>query len=101
MCLDVSKKYDGKLHAEKPNQRHQHRNLVICMLEKVSHAKPRRDNSTPKTKVISKCNANVNGTHIVSRSESGVCYLKLHLDGGNKSREAYEASKEVKLKISS
>jgi hypothetical protein len=98
MCLDVSKKDDGQLHAENPNQQHQHRHPVFCTPDKVSHAKPGRDTSTPKSKVISKCDANVNGTLMVSRSESGTCSSKLHLDEGNKIREAYEAAKEVKLK---
>ncbi|XP_057837984.2 protein HUA2-LIKE 2 isoform X2 [Cryptomeria japonica] len=98
----VSKKDDGQF-VEKPNQEHQPRRSAVNMLEKVSvsHVKSGFDVSTPRSKIMSKYNANMNDTPpMVTRLDSATS-SKLHSDEGNRIREAYEAAKEVKLKISS
>eukprot|EP01018_Ginkgo_biloba_P025613 Gb_39860 [translate_table: standard] len=99
--LGASRKENGQLQVEKSNEEHQPRHSSVCTPEKVSHSKSGRDASSLKPKVSSKYNVNSNGTPVVVRSESGACASKSHLEGGNKIREAYEAAKEVKLKIAS
>lgn len=97
----VSKKDEGHF-IEKMNQEHHSRRSAVNMLEKgsVSHMKSGSDASTPRSKGMSKYNANMNDTPMVTRLDSATC-SKIQSDEGNRIREAYEAAKEVKLKISS